>query len=71
MPTKLTYHPYVRHSVTVDASPDKAFDAFLADLPAWWHPSYRTTKLGAPFGVDAREGGRWFEIDEAGIEHSR
>jgi uncharacterized protein YndB with AHSA1/START domain len=69
-PRKLTYDPYVRHSVTVNADPNRAFRVFVEEFPQWWPPMFRCTKVGAPLGVDPTKGGRWFEIDEEGNEHT-
>jgi uncharacterized protein YndB with AHSA1/START domain len=69
-PRKLTYDPYVRHSVTVNADPDRAFRVFVEDFPQWWPSMFRCTKVGAPLGVDPKKNGRWYEIDEEGNEHT-
>jgi uncharacterized protein YndB with AHSA1/START domain len=67
---KPNYDPYVRHSVTVPVDAKRAFKVFLEEFPSWWPPPFRTTKVGAPLGVDPKEGGRLYEIDEEGTEHS-
>jgi uncharacterized protein YndB with AHSA1/START domain len=69
-PKPLTYDPFVRHSVTVNADRKTAYRVFLEEFPQWWPPMFRCTKVGAPLGVDPKEGGRWFEIDEEGTEHT-
>jgi uncharacterized protein YndB with AHSA1/START domain len=69
-PKKLTYDPFVRHSVTVNAKPDEAFRIFLDEFPQWWPPMFRTVKVGSPLGVEPKEGGRWYEIDDEGGEHA-
>lgn len=70
MAKKSTYDPYVRQSVTVKADADRAFRVFLEELPQWWPPVFRVTKEGAPLSVEAKEGGRWYEIDDDGNEHA-
>ena len=60
--------PIVR-TVIVKASPQRAFDAFTADIVQWW-PKDHT--IGAqPFAqvvMEPRVGGRWFERDADGAE---
>ncbi|QCI66050.1 SRPBCC family protein [Phreatobacter stygius] len=59
----------VRRSVTVEASPDKAFEIFTASFGRWWPRSH---KIGAtPMAsavIEPRVGGRWYEIGEDGAE---
>ncbi|MEU4642923.1 SRPBCC family protein [Micromonospora sp. NPDC023814] len=68
-PKPPNYDPFVRHSVTVKADRKTAFTMFLEGFPEWWPNNFRTTKVGAPLGVD-KKGGRWYEIDEQGEEHT-
>ena len=60
----------VGRSVTVQAPPEKAFEAFTAGIGRWW-PLDRY-KIGAAAATDAviepHEGGRWFERGEDGSE---
>jgi len=69
-PKPPNYDPFVRHHVTVRAGVDGAFKTFVESFPSWWPHNYRCTKVGAPLGVDPRAGGRWYEIDEEGNEHT-
>ncbi|PZG24367.1 hypothetical protein C1I95_00120 [Micromonospora craterilacus] len=69
-PKPPNYDPFVRHSVTVKADRKTAFKVFLEDFPQWWPKNFRTTKVGAPLGVDPKTGGRLYEIDEQGEEHT-
>ncbi|GIJ34839.1 hypothetical protein Vse01_39870 [Micromonospora sediminimaris] len=69
-PKPPNYDPFVRHSVTVAADRKTAFKVFLEDFPQWWPENFRTTKVGAPLGVDPKKGGRLYEIDEQGEEHT-
>ncbi|SFK44546.1 SRPBCC family protein [Cellulomonas sp. KH9] len=60
--------PIVR-TLTVAASPERAFDVFTAGMARWWKGDYH---LGdQPFVdvvVEPREGGRWYERDADGAE---
>lgn len=56
-------------SVTVAVPPDRAFEAFTQHMARWWKPDYSIA--ASPFvdvRVEAREGGRWFEVDAEGNE---
>ena len=59
----------IRRSLTVPATPDKAFEVFTAGFSKWWPPSH---KIGAsPYKasvIEPRKGGRWYEIGEDGSE---
>lgn len=59
----------VVHSVEVKAAPARAFELFAANMGAWW-PRGRTpgTNPHSDIVLEPREGGRWFERDEAGNE---
>ena len=60
----------VRKVVSVDATPQRAFDVFTAGFGRWWpgashhigQASYKTAVL------EPRVGGRWYEIGEDGSE---
>lgn len=58
------------HTVTFDAVSERAFKVFVEEFPSWWPHDFRYTKVGAAVGVDGREGGRWYEIDEEGDEQT-
>ncbi|WP_426755123.1 SRPBCC family protein [Myxococcus sp. Y35] len=52
----------IRHSVVVDAPPDRAFQFFTGALGRWWPIAY--TFAGPQFqtaAVEPHPGGRWFE----------
>ncbi|HEU4456501.1 MAG TPA: SRPBCC family protein [Longimicrobium sp.] len=59
----------IRFSVDVQATPERAFTSFTAEMAAWWPREYT-------WGVDAlrdvimepREGGRWYERHAGGGE---
>jgi len=60
----------VRRSVTVQATPERAFEVFTAGFSRWW--PLETHHIGANVAVEAvmepRPGGRWFERDAEGSE---
>lgn len=60
----------VRHGVTVRVDAERAYHFFLEQFPSWWPHNFRTTKPGSRLGVDPREGGRFYEFDEQGGEHT-
>lgn len=60
----------VRQSVTVPLSQEQAFELFVERFESWWpleshhigdHPARQVM-------IEAHEGGRWYERDEAGSE---
>lgn len=59
-----------RRSVTVQASPDRAFEVFTAGFSTWWplesHHIGETMAVAAI--IEPRSGGRWFERDADGNE---
>ncbi|AFL52803.1 uncharacterized protein YndB with AHSA1/START domain [Sinorhizobium fredii] len=59
----------VRKSVIVRASPQKAFDVFVNGMGGWWIREHSLTESGQKTViVEARAGGRWFEVGNAGEE---
>jgi uncharacterized protein YndB with AHSA1/START domain len=60
---------FVRHTISVQASQEKAFEVFTAGLDKWWPRSH---KIGAEpleqVVLEAGEGGRWYERDTDGSE---
>lgn len=60
----------VRHSVTVQAPPDRAFAVFTAAMSSWWplhsHTIGRQPATAAV--IEPRTGGRWFERAADGSE---
>ncbi|MDK1388219.1 SRPBCC family protein [Sinorhizobium sp. 8-89] len=59
----------VRKSVTVRASPEKAFDVFVNGMGSWWIKGHSLTESGQKtVVVEAIAGGRWYEIGNAGEE---
>ena len=51
----------VVRSVTVKASADRAFEAFTAEMTAWWPPAHHigTTPI-QEIVIEPFTGGRWF-----------
>jgi len=59
----------VRQQMTVEASPERAFEAFTAGFGGWWPPSHHIGASAYKTAViEPRVGGRWFEIGEDGSE---
>jgi uncharacterized protein YndB with AHSA1/START domain len=60
----------VRRSITVNASPERAFEVFTAGFSTWW--PLESHHIGATMATEAiiepRSGGRWFERDADGNE---
>jgi uncharacterized protein YndB with AHSA1/START domain len=60
----------VRRSVTVQATPERAFEVFTAGFGTWW--PLESHHIGATMAVEAvmepRTAGRWFERDADGNE---
>jgi uncharacterized protein YndB with AHSA1/START domain len=60
----------VRRSVTVNASPERAFDVFTNGFSTWWPlETHHIGKARAAEGIlEPHAGGRWFERDADGNE---
>ncbi|WEX86775.1 SRPBCC family protein [Sinorhizobium garamanticum] len=59
----------VRKSVTVRASPERAFDVFVSGMGTWWIKDHSVSQSGQKtVVVEAVAGGRWYEIGKAGEE---
>jgi len=59
----------IRKQVTVQASPEKAFEVFTDGIGRWWNPEYSIGK--EPYAttvIEPRAGGRWYESGESGGE---
>ncbi|HEX4196393.1 MAG TPA: SRPBCC family protein [Caulobacteraceae bacterium] len=64
----MTIAPVIR-TVAVKASPERAFEAFTAQMSQWWPKDH--TIAAKPFEAVVMEphvGGRWFERDADGTE---
>jgi uncharacterized protein YndB with AHSA1/START domain len=60
----------VRKSIRVNASRERAFDAFARNMIAWWNREH-TINPGSPMAdvvIEPRVGGRWFERGKDGSE---
>ena len=59
----------VRKSVTVNATPETAFDIFTADFDSWWPRSHHLGKTPMTRSViETRKGGRCYSEHEDGAE---
>ena len=59
----------VRKSVTVDASPEEAFEIFTEDFDSWWPRSHHLGKTPMTKGIiEGRRGGRCYTKHEDGSE---
>jgi uncharacterized protein YndB with AHSA1/START domain len=60
----------IRKTLTVRATPEKAFEIFTAGFHRWWP---KTHSIGdAPLKmatIEPRIGGRWYSLTEDGVEH--
>jgi uncharacterized protein YndB with AHSA1/START domain len=64
----MTIAPIVR-TVTVKASPARAFDLFAAHMERWWPAGHTVAKQPhVAIVMEPRPGGRWFERDADGVE---
>lgn len=59
----------VRHSITVDATQEKAFATFTTGHNRWWPREFHIGGAELEEAVlEGREGGRWYERDVDGSE---
>jgi uncharacterized protein YndB with AHSA1/START domain len=59
----------VRKSVTVNASPERAFEIFTADFDSWWPRSHHIGQTPMTKGIiEGRKGGRCYTEHEDGSE---
>ena len=62
MTTQIKPAPVIK-SITVRASPERAFAVFTADMGRWWPPTHHIGKAAYKDAVlEPRAGGRWYEI---------
>jgi uncharacterized protein YndB with AHSA1/START domain len=59
----------VRKSLSVNATPERAFEVFTARFASWWPPSHHIGggTMKACF-IEPKVGGRWYETAEDGSE---
>ncbi len=56
-------------SVLVNASPERAFEVFTANMGKWWPKSHSLAKSPQQdVIVEPKPGGRWYEVAEDGSE---
>ena len=59
----------VRKAITVEVSPERAFEVFTARFASWWPASHHIGASAYKTSVlEPRVGGRWYEIGEDGSE---
>jgi uncharacterized protein YndB with AHSA1/START domain len=59
----------IRKSLTVKASPEKAFAVFTDGFDRWWPRSHTIDKSPLKRAViEPRQGGRWYGLNEDGVE---
>lgn len=59
----------VRQSILVKAPRERAFEVFTAGIGRWWPKTHKIgpADLDRPI-IEAKEGGRWYELDVDGSE---
>ena len=55
-----------RRSVTVPLTPERAYDLFVDEFDSWWPKGSHTVAGATAVVLEAREGGRWGELDAQG-----
>ena len=55
-----------RQSVTVPLTPERAYDLFVDEFDSWWPKGSHTVADATGVVLEAREGGRWGELDAQG-----
>jgi uncharacterized protein YndB with AHSA1/START domain len=58
-------------TVRVNATPERAFEAFTAAMGRWWLPTHSISPTKSPIAeivMEPRVGGRWYERGEDGNE---
>ena len=60
----------IKKTLTVRATPEKAFEVFTAGFNSWWPKSHSIgdSPLKAAT-IEPKVGGRWYSLTEDGIEH--
>ena len=59
----------VRRDITVDATPERAFEVFAGRIDSWWPRDYSVGRSELrEVVIEPREGGRWYEKGVDGAE---
>lgn len=59
----------IRQQIRVEATPARAFEVFATRMGRWWNPSHSVNSSPQKdVVIEARAGGRWFEVGEDGSE---
>ena len=67
--TQQTNLEAVERTITVAASPERAFDVFAAELGSWWPRDYSIGEADlADFVLEPAAGGRWYEVGVDGVQ---
>jgi uncharacterized protein YndB with AHSA1/START domain len=57
----------IRKSITVKATPQRAFEVFATGMGRWWRPDHHLGKSPLKDVVlEPQVGGRWYEVNEDG-----
>jgi uncharacterized protein YndB with AHSA1/START domain len=63
----------VKHSMTIQASPENVYEALVGKVGSWWNPEHTFSNDSKNLSIDARPGGCFCEKlgNGGGVEHMR
>ncbi len=63
----------VKHSMTIQASPQKVYEALVGKVGSWWNPEHTFSNDSKNLSIDARAGGCFCEklANGGSVEHMR